>query len=273
MPGRRVPTVQYALNEVCFPYDDLERNCELAREAGYDGIEPKMTRERVADPSLLGAVKDAANERGLAVPSAAGGPLLGWKHLATPDDDAREEGVTRALDAIDGIGRHLDLECLLVVPGEVTADIPYDDAYENTLDSVKRLAAAADEAGFTLGLENVRSDFLYSPLEFAEFIDSAAEAGPVGAYFDAGNARAVGHPEQWVPILGDRIDRVHAKGHVRARCEHTYPLQGDVDWAAVVAELDDLGYDGWVAPEVSPYESHPEQTPGQVLQNLRAIFE
>jgi hexulose-6-phosphate isomerase len=265
--------VQYALNEVCFPYDDLERNCELAREAGYDGIEPKMTRERVADPSLLGTVKDVANERGLAVPSAAGGPLLGWKHLATPDEGAREEGVTRALDAIDGIGRHLDLECLLVVPGEVTADIPYDDAYENTLDSVKRLAAGADDAGFTLGLENVRSDFLYSPLEFAEFIDRAAEAGPVGAYFDAGNARAVGHPEQWIPILGDRIDRVHAKGHVRARSEHTYPLQGDVDWDAVVAALDDRGYDGWVAPEVSPYESHPEQTPGQVLQNLRAIFE
>ncbi|MFB6217640.1 MAG: sugar phosphate isomerase/epimerase family protein [Halobacteriaceae archaeon] len=265
--------MEYALNEVCFPYDDLERNCELAREAGYDGIEPKMTRERVADPSLLGAVKDAANERGLAVPSAAGGPLLGWKHLATPDDEARAEGVERAVGAIEGIGRHLDLECLLVVPGEVTADIPYDAAHENTLDSVRELAAAADAAGFTLGLENVRSDFLYSPLEFRDFVDEAADAGPVAAYFDAGNARAVGHPEQWVPILGDRIDRVHVKGHVRARCEHTYPLQGDVDWAATTAALDELGFDGWVAPEVSPYESQPDQTPGQVLANMRAIFE
>jgi len=265
--------VQYALNEVCFPCDDLERSVELAREAGYDGIEPKMTRARVEDPSLLGEVKDAANERGLAVPSAAGGPLLGWKHLATPDDEAREEGVTRAVETIEGIGEYLDLECLLVVPGEVTADIPYEAAYENTLDSVRRLARAADDAGFTLGLENVRSDFLYSPLEFAQFIDEAVEAGPVRAYFDAGNARAVGHPEQWVDILGDRIDRVHAKGHVRSRGEHTYPLQGDVDWEAVVAVLDELDYDGWVAPEVSPYQSHPEQTPGQVLQNLKAIFD
>ena len=35
----------------------------------------------------------------------------------------------------------------------------------------------------------------------------------------------------------------------------TYPLQGDVPWEMVADAFDDVGYDGWIAPEVSPTSS------------------
>ena len=106
-------------------------------------------------------------------------------------------------------------------------------------------------------------------------LDAAAEAGPVGAYFDVGNVLRVGYPEQWIDILGDRIAAVHAKDYdagIDNADGFTYPLQGDVPWDAVVTALDDIGYDGWIAPEVSPYEHRGERMPAQVLENLHAVF-
>jgi hexulose-6-phosphate isomerase len=267
--------MEYALNHACFPHDDLDRNLELAADAGYGGVELSLDPEdHLGNPDALDDLAERVARYGLDVSGVLTSGF--WEApLTSPDDETRAAGVETG-EQLAAAADRLGAEVALVVPGRVDADTPYDAAYENALDGLRRVAPTAAEHGVTLAVENVWNDFLLSPLEFRDFVDAAAEAGPVAAYFDVGNVLRFGRPEQWIRILGDRIAAVHVKDYdasVDTIDGFTYPLQGDVPWAAVVEALDDVGYDGWVAPEVPPYEHRGERMPAQVLDNLHAVFE
>jgi hexulose-6-phosphate isomerase len=266
--------MQFALNAMCFPADDVEENLRVAAEAGYDGVELRLDPEdEIGNPGAIDALGALADEHGLATPTLLTPGF--WQHpLTSTDPETRKRGVEIGKGLVEAADR-LGAEVVLVVPGQVDEETPYDEAYDNALDGLREIAPVAAEYGVTLAVENVWNDFLYSPLEFADFVDAAAEAGPVGAYFDVGNVLRVGYPEQWIDILGDRVVAVHAKDYdtdVDNIDGFTYPLQGDVPWEAVADALDRIGYDGWMAPEVSPYEHRGERMPAQVLENLHAVF-
>ena len=64
-----------------------------------------------------------------------------------------------------------------------------------------------------------------------------------------------GYPEHWIPILGNRIRRVHVKDFRRSVGSidgFVDLLSGDVDFPAVMSALQAVGYDGWVTAEVFP---------------------
>lgn len=52
--------------------------------------------------------------------------------------------------------------------------------------------------------------FLYSPLEFKNFVDEIGSPW-IGVYFDGGNTFLYGFPQHRVRILGKRIKKVHLK--------------------------------------------------------------
>jgi hexulose-6-phosphate isomerase len=267
--------MRFGLNAMCFPADDPDENFAIAADAGYDGVEPSLSvDEHLGEERAVVDLADAADDRGLDVPTTLTPGF--WEYpLTSTDPETRERGIEvgeQLVAAADTLGA----DTVLVVPGQVTADTPYDEAYENALDGVREIAGTAADRGVTLAVENVWNDFLYSPLEFADFVDAAAEAGPVGAYFDVGNVLRFGYPDQWIDILGERIEAVHVKDYdaeVDTIDGFTYPLQGHVPWTDVADALEGIGYDGWVTPEVPPYETMGERMPAQVLSNLRAVFE
>lgn len=264
--------MQFGYCEAGFPHADRAESLECVGAAGYDGAELRLD-DALGDPGALDDLADLLDEHDLAAPAVLASPL-GDNPLTSTDPAVRERGVevgTRLVAAADALGAG----AALVVPGQVDAGTPYEAAYENALDSVRALAGVAADRGVTLAVENVWNNFMYSPLEFRRFADEAAEAGPVGAYFDVGNVRRFGHPEHWIRILGERIVRVHVKDYDTDAGDasgFTYPLQGDVDWDAVVEALDDAGYDGWITAEVPPYPTRPDRTPPGVLEDLRAVF-
>ncbi|MFB6075282.1 MAG: sugar phosphate isomerase/epimerase family protein [Haloarculaceae archaeon] len=267
--------MRYALNQMAFPRDDLEANVDLLAAAGYEGIEPNLTADGpLWDDDAVASLADRVDEAGLDVPAVS--TTLHWEYpLSSPDTETREEGIA-AGERMIAVADALDADDVLIVPALVGEDTPYDDAYERGLDAVRRLAETAADHGVTVAVENVWNDFLYSPLEYRSFVDEAGEAGPVGAYFDVGNVRRFGRPEQWIDLLGDRIERVHVKDYdtdIDTIEGFTYPLQGDLDWPAIADALDRIGYDDWITAEVPPYETYPEQMPPQVLSNLRRAFE
>jgi hexulose-6-phosphate isomerase len=266
--------MQFGLNEMAFPHDDRAEAFAVAADAGYDGVEPALDHEdELGNPDALADLRALADDHDLAIPSVLSG--LFWEYpLSSTDPETRRRGVElgrELLRAADELGA----DTVLVVPASIDEDTPYEAGYENALAGVQELAGLADELGLILAVENVWNDFLYSPLEYRSFVASAAEAGPVGAYFDVGNALRFGRPEDWIDVLGDHLAAVHVKDYdtdVDTIDGFTYPLQGDVDWDAVVDALDDADYDGWVTPEVPPYETRGERMPAQVLDNLRAVF-
>ena len=119
----------------------------------------------------------------------------------------------------------------------------------------------AEEYKVNIGLENVWNKFLLSPMEMRDFIDKIG-SDYVGSYLDIGNTLANGYPEHWIRTLGNRIKKVHFKDYrIEAGGLHGFVdlLAGDVNYPAVVNELEQIGYDGWVTAEMIPnYKYHTE---------------
>jgi hexulose-6-phosphate isomerase len=138
------------------------------------------------------------------------------------------------------------------VPAIVKKDVSYADAYERSQREVKRAIPLAEELGVKIAFENVWNGFLLSPLEAARYVDDFASKA-VGWHFDVGNSINFGWPEQWIAILGKRIQKLHIKEYSRKKRDDEGLWkgfdaklgEGDDDWPAVMKALDAIGYDGW----------------------------
>jgi hexulose-6-phosphate isomerase len=247
-----------AINQWAFPSNmgALDAIAKV-KEIGFEGFEVCVGE---GGPTPLDATEDEiaairrnAELNGIALHSVGCG--LGWKYpLGSPDPKVREQALDinkRALRAAAWLGA----EALLVVPASVAPDTPYDVAYTQALEGVRKLVPEAERLKVSIALENVWNKFLLSPLETRDFID-ACESEYVGAYFDIGNIVLYGYPEQWISILGERIKAVHMKDF-RASAGNfdgfVMLMEGDVNWPAVMQALRAIGYDRSLTAEYGAY--------------------
>jgi hexulose-6-phosphate isomerase len=72
-----------------------------------------------------------------------------------------------------------------------------------------------------------------------------------------------GYPQDWILTLGPRIKRVHVKDYkLSTRAEQgrfVGLMQGDVNFAEVIAALKQVGYRGFLSPEYSHDPADPQQ--------------
>jgi len=226
----------------------------VIKDAGFDGIEAPQFDTTQETEEIAGL----ADEIGLEIHSVMGGSH--WQMpLSEPDEEARRQGVAGIENALQQAAI-MGAETVLVVPGVVNTDVPYDQAYEVSQKSICELLPTAEELDIVMCLENVWNKFLLSPLEMRDYIDSF-DSPLLQAYFDVGNILLYGYPEQWIRILGKRVKRVHFKdfkksvGTAEGFCDL---LEGDVNWPAVMAAFDRVGYNGYAVAELFPYKHHPD---------------
>lgn len=248
-----------------FPNQEPRDCFRMAKRFGYDGIELSFDESSPISPQSaetdLMEIRKAAESHGLSLYSLASG--LYWSTSLTAEDPAERERaeqlVRKQLDAAAALG----CDTILILPGMVSglgaADpvVPYEIVYERAQAALLRLAEYAEKKRVTIGIENVWNKFLLSPMEMRDFIDRIGSQR-VAAYFDVGNVVRDGYPEQWIRILGHRIAKVHFKDYKRAIgtiSGFVELLAGDVDFAAVMRALREVGYDGWVTAEVFPSNS------------------
>jgi hexulose-6-phosphate isomerase len=217
--------------------------CQALRAAGFEGVEPMS---HMSQQEVLDALKTS----GLAAASVC--CSTHWKKpLSDPDAQVREEGLrglTQALHDAKAYGA----TSVLLVPAVVNKNVSYDAAYKRSQEEIRKALPAARELGVKIAVENVWNQFLLSPLEAARYIDEF-ESPAIGWHFDIGNVLNYGFPEQWIRILGKRIQKLHVKEFSRAMRDKTGPssgfkanfLEGDNDWPAIMKALDDIGYTGW----------------------------
>jgi L-ribulose-5-phosphate 3-epimerase len=215
---------------------------KLLKEAGFDGAEPPSDQNH---KEIL-AARDAA---GIQIASVTVGHHT--RTMSDPDPKVRAiatEALKQALRDAKAYGA----TSVLCVAGRVDEDVHYADAYKRTHEAIKPAVPLAEELGVRIAIENVWNNFLISPLEMAQFVDEFNSPG-VGCHFDIGNCMNNGWPEQWIPILGKRIQKVHVKEFsqqkmnkqgVRKGFAVEY-LEGDNDWPAIMKALDDVGYTTW----------------------------
>jgi hexulose-6-phosphate isomerase len=220
---------------------------QAVKDAGFDGVE--MMSHMDADEVLR-----ARDKTGLVIPSVCGRDH--WsKPLTSPDPKVREEGVESLKQCLRDAKRY-GASSVLLVPGVVNENISYADAYTRSQAEIRKAIPLAEELGVKIACENVWNYFLLSPLEAARFVDEF-KSPAVGWHFDVGNVVTYGWPEQWVRILGPRIQKVHIKEYSRKKRDklgmwkgfEVSLLEGDNDWPAVVKALDDINYHGWAITE------------------------
>lgn len=218
-----------------------------AKAAGYEGVEPAggMNRQEVLD---------ALGGSGLQAASVC--CHTHWKQTLTHNDEKmREEGLQGVLTTLED-AKAYGTDSILVVPGVCNEETPYDLAWERAITQLKKAVPKAKELGVKISIENVWNNFILSPLEAVRFLDEIGDP-IVGWHFDIGNVLRYGWPEQWIKVLGKRINRIHIKEYSTKKmkdegvwkgfdCDLT---EGNNNWPAIMKALDEIGYTGWAISE------------------------
>src|SRR5690554_2217581 len=138
---------------------------KLVKDLGFHGVE--------FDSPVGFSLKElvaAKNEIGIEIPSMVNKDH--WsKPLSDPDPSVREfiiDSVVQSLEETKELGG----DTVLVVPGVVNEKVSYAEAYNNALDSIRKLIPAVERTGIKIGLENVWNNFILSPMEAKVFVDT-----------------------------------------------------------------------------------------------------
>lgn len=228
---------------------------KAVKDAGFAGVEPMSHMQQ-------NEVLDAFAATGLNAASVC--CATHWKQpLSDPDPAVRKAGLDGLLHALRD-AKAYGASSVLLVPAVVKKNVSYQDAYTRSQAEIRKAIPLAHELGVKIAIEDVWNQFLLSPLEAARYVDEFNSPN-VGWHFDIGNVINYGYPEQWIHILGKRIQKLHIKEYSRAKRDKEGPsagfrvplMEGDNDWPTVMAALDDIGYTGWGIAE-QPGANSPE---------------
>ncbi|HVM46569.1 MAG TPA: sugar phosphate isomerase/epimerase family protein [Candidatus Acidoferrum sp.] len=220
---------------------------QAIKAAGFEGTE--MMSHMDQDEVLR-----ARDATGLVIPSVCGRDH--WTlPLSSPDPNVRAQGL-EALKQTLRDGKRYGASSVLLVPGIVNKDISYQDAYQRSQAEIRKAVPLAEELGVKIAIEDVWNHFLLSPLEAARYVDEF-NSPAVGWHFDVGNILNYGWPEQWIAVLGPRIQKLHIKEFSLKKRDAQGPwkgfdvklMEGDINWPAVMKALDGIHYQGWAITE------------------------
>ena len=242
---------------------------KLAAEHGYEAIElclgdgPEMDLN--TSEEFCQKLVQEARDFNISIPSVASGTY--WGRSLADGDPAMREQARQDLEKMLQIANWLGAKTLLTIPGAVDvfflpdrAKLTYEHVWKHASEGIRAVLPIAERCQVRMGIENVWNRFLLSPQEMAAFVDQFNSPW-VGAYVDVANLLPFGYAEDWLQHLGHRVVGVHFKDFRRAVGTgegFVDLLEGDVDWPAVVAALNEIGYDGPAAAEMIPgYRHHP----------------
>jgi hexulose-6-phosphate isomerase len=208
---------------------------KAVKAAGFEGVEP-MSHMNPHE------VMDALDETGLKAASVCCNTH--WtKPLSHPNENARREGLEGLQQALKDAKRY-GATSVLLVPGVVNKEVNYDDCFNRSVIEIKKALPLANDLNVKIAIENVWNNFITKPEQAVAFMD-AIGSPLVGWHFDIGNVIRYGLPEDWIPILGKRIVKLHIKEFGKVQDFNVKLLEGDNHWPAIMKALDAVGYDGW----------------------------
>ena len=213
----------------------------LAKKCGFEGIEAYPL-----DLEASAKLGETARAAGVEIHSVSYG---GWDApMSDPKDAAVEKGL-KSIEAGLRSTKAMGAGVMLLVPGVVNERVRYAEAYERSQANIKKVLPLAEELKVIVAVENVWNKFLLSPIEFARYVDEFDNPW-LRAYFDVGNVVIFGYPQDWIRTLGKRIVKIHLKDFKSKGYEWKNLREGDVNWPEVRAALAEVGYEGYVTPEL-----------------------
>jgi L-ribulose-5-phosphate 3-epimerase len=272
-----VPTFKTRLHKALIRSKPTEDEFKKLKDAGFEGVEGGVVP--VAEAAECRAIAD---KLGMRIHSV----LRGWAEFNSPDPAKVEATFKTSEDALHA-AQAFGADTILLVPcriggmkmpkpqefaiefdeqsGHLTRVVagdnaPYEEylkahnhAIDTSREAVKRLIPVAEKCGVLIALENVWNNLWVKPAVFKHFVSSFNNPW-VRAYFDIGNHVKYAPPQEWIMTLGSLIVKCHVKDF---RLSETDPgsgkfviiRDGSINWPAVRAALDQVGYNGWLTIE------------------------
>jgi len=241
----------------------VEECFNMAKKLGYQGVE--MTCDLKGRFTVTASEEDCENTRriahklGIQITSLAS--HVAWHVSPTSDLASDREKAVELYRRMIQISRWLGVDSILVMPGAVQnpmdkkfKPVRYDTAYERAAEFIEKLLPFAEKYQIRICVENSWNNFLMSPLELKDFVDSFDHPS-VRIYFDVGNVMRFGVPQHWVEILGNKVHRVHIKD-VKMNglwLDGFCPLlEGEVPFKEVMKALKKQGYNRSLTAEMIP---------------------
>jgi L-ribulose-5-phosphate 3-epimerase len=231
---------------------------DLAARLGLDGIQvslnPSDDSLALLRPENQKSYRDVSARTGVEIASFAIGEL---NNVPLKSDPRAERWVAEGIE----IASAMKVKIILV-PFFGKGDLKGDPAgTEAVIAALKRLAPKAARAGVILALESWLS--AEDHLGIIEKVGSAA----VEVYYDVGNSQEAGYDIlKEIRLLSRRICQFHAKDY-----KDLYG-KGSMDFPAVRAAMEDIGYSGWLVIEGTQFPLGLEQSILYDLNYLRSLF-
>jgi hexulose-6-phosphate isomerase len=244
-----------------YPGSVLEK-FKAVKAAGFEGVEPMshMNQDEVVK---------ALETTGLKPASVCCNTHWG-KPLSHPDPKSRQAGLEGLLIALKDAKRY-GASSVLLVPGVVNKDVSYDDCFKRSVAEIRKAVPTAQELGVKIAIENVWNEFITKPEQAVAFLDEI-DSPQVGWHFDIGNVIKYGPAENWIPVLGKRILKLHIKEYSTFNRFNVKFFEGDNHWPAIMKALDDVGYHGWGISEQPGNQSKDAAALKDLSERMDRVF-
>jgi sugar phosphate isomerase/epimerase len=266
--------MKIALNSGIFPAAwTPAQKVEATARVGAVGLEINIDATQLWNQRLDGAARKALRQQAQAAGVAITSLCMNahWVfNLASPDVRIRDIGVSLLMDAIE-MAAELDAHAILV-PGCDQDESPANK-WELFRDGVMHAIARAQKAGVKLALEAVGKPFLFNTEKLLQMIDDCGGSEALGIYLDVGNSTSGGmDPAAEIRAARGRAALCHVKDWNPANRNERRLGAGAVDFAASLAALRDIGYDGYLLVELPPNMDDPDAVARDSVRFLQGIL-
>ncbi len=251
--------------------------------AGYEGVELLADMPHLY-PFSFGAeemttLQELLQRHHLAVANINANTAMGyygrpfWESLfepslANPDRQARKWRIDYTRRCI-ALAHRLGARNVSVTSGCMVPGIRPEDSLLLLRDSLKEVVAFAQDFGVRIGIEYEPGLLISCAEELATFL-VLFDSPFLGANLDLGHSHVLGEDHSEVlALLGDKVFHIHLEDIRRRKHYHLIPGQGDMDFPAIFAALDQHGYQGFITIELYTCANNPDEAARLAIAYLR----
>ena len=251
-PAQKLPIRKGVLLSMLPKSLSVAERFQLAHDCGFQEIECGTTPDKAQAEEILAASKKS----GVRIHSVMNSDH--WRYPLSSSDPSVVAKCVAGMETSLHNAKLWGADTVLLVPAVVTPETSYADAWERSQTQIRKMIPLAQQLKVIIAVEEVWNKFLLSPIEFAKYVDDFNSPW-VKAYFDVGNVVLYGYPQDWIRTLGKRIVKLHLKDFsfrqdptIKKRVADFVNLRdGDIDWKAIHAALESIGYRGTATVELN----------------------
>ncbi len=274
-----------AFSTNAFKQNTLAEAVDAIAAAGYAGVEV-MADVPHAHPGGFDRPQRDALRRHLADRGLTVSNVNAFTHFAdgdtyhptwiAADPVRRQVRVAHTIGAVD-LAADLGAATVSVQPGGplIGTGLSAADAAGRFAGALRQVLPRARDRGVTIAVEPEPGLLIETAAEYAAFVAGHFADEPlVRMNCDVGHLFCVGDdPAAVIRDQADQVAHVHLEDIGKNRVhQHLLPGRGVIDFPAIFAALDAVGYAGWVTVELYPFEATAAETARRAMAYLRPLI-